>query len=47
MALIDRLSSAGSKRVLALDGGGIRGSLTVGFLIFSAAGRRSAICATM
>src|SRR5271154_7372914 len=32
MALIDRLSSAGPKRVLALDGGGIRGSLTVGFL---------------
>jgi uncharacterized protein len=32
MALIDRLSSAGPKRILALDGGGIRGSLTVGFL---------------
>ena len=32
MALIDRLTSAGPKRILALDGGGIRGSLTVGFL---------------
>jgi uncharacterized protein len=32
MALTDRLSSAGPKRILSLDGGGIRGSLTVGFL---------------
>jgi patatin-like phospholipase/acyl hydrolase len=32
MALVDRLSSAGPKRILALDGGGIRGALTVGFL---------------
>ena len=32
MALVDRLSSSGPKRILALDGGGIRGALTVGFL---------------
>jgi patatin-like phospholipase/acyl hydrolase len=32
MSLLDRLQSAGPKRILALDGGGIRGALTVGFL---------------
>jgi predicted acylesterase/phospholipase RssA len=32
MSLLDRLQSPGSKRILALDGGGIRGALTVGFL---------------
>ena len=32
MALVDRLSSSGPKQILALDGGGIRGALTVGFL---------------
>lgn len=32
MALLDRLTSDGPKRILALDGGGIRGALTLGFL---------------
>jgi patatin-like phospholipase len=32
MDLIDRLTSPGPKRILALDGGGIRGALTLGFL---------------
>lgn len=32
MALIDRLKSKGPKRILALNGGGIRGALTLGFL---------------
>jgi len=32
MTVLDRLSSAGPKRILALDGGGIRGALTLGFL---------------
>lgn len=32
MALLDRLTSPGPKRILALDGGGIRGALTVGYL---------------
>ena len=32
MALLDRLTSEGPKRILALDGGGIRGALTVGYL---------------
>lgn len=31
-SLTDRLSSKGSKRILALDGGGIRGAVTLGFL---------------
>jgi len=30
--LLDRLSSPGPKRILALDGGGIRGAITLGFL---------------
>jgi hypothetical protein len=32
MSLIDRLTSSGPKRILSLDGGGIRGTLTLGFL---------------
>jgi len=32
MILLDRLQASGPKRILALDGGGIRGALTVGFL---------------
>ncbi len=32
MDLLERLSATGPKRILALDGGGIRGALTVGFL---------------
>ena len=32
MALIDRLTAPGPKRMLALDGGGIRGALTLGYL---------------
>lgn len=32
MALLERLKSPGPKRILALDGGGIRGALTLGFL---------------
>jgi hypothetical protein len=32
MTLLDRLTSEGPKRILALDGGGIRGVLTLGFL---------------
>lgn len=32
MKLIDRLSAPGPKRILALDGGGIKGALTLGFL---------------
>jgi hypothetical protein len=32
MKLIDRLTAPGPKRMLALDGGGIRGALTLGFL---------------
>ncbi len=32
MTLLDRLSSPGPKRMLALDGGGIRGAITLGFL---------------
>ena len=32
LSLTDHLTSTGSKRILALDGGGIRGALTVGFL---------------
>ena len=31
-ALLDRLTSPGPKRILALDGGGIRGAISVGFL---------------
>ena len=32
MSLLDRFKSAGPKRILALDGGGIRGALTLGYL---------------
>jgi len=32
MSLLQRLQQAGPKRILALDGGGIRGALTLGFL---------------
>lgn len=32
MTLLDRLVAPGSKRILALDGGGIRGVITLGFL---------------
>ena len=32
MALLERLKSKGPKRILALDGGGIRGALSLGFL---------------
>ncbi len=32
MALLDRFNLAGPKRILALDGGGIRGALTLGYL---------------
>jgi len=32
MALLDRLTAGGPKRILALDGGGIRGALTLGYL---------------
>ncbi len=32
MALLERLKSAGPKRILALDGGGIRGAMSLGFL---------------
>jgi hypothetical protein len=32
MALFDRLTAPGPKRILALDGGGIRGALTLGYL---------------
>jgi uncharacterized protein len=32
VSLLDRFTSAGPKRILALDGGGIRGALTLGYL---------------
>lgn len=32
MTLVERLRSNGAKRILALDGGGIRGALTLGYL---------------
>jgi patatin-like phospholipase/acyl hydrolase len=32
MTLLDRLTAPGPKRILVLDGGGIRGALSVGFL---------------
>jgi patatin-like phospholipase/acyl hydrolase len=32
MTLLDRLTAEGPKRILALDGGGIRGALTLGYL---------------
>jgi Patatin-like phospholipase len=32
VALLERLTAAGPKRILALDGGGIRGALTLGYL---------------
>jgi predicted acylesterase/phospholipase RssA len=32
MALLERLTAEGPKRILALDGGGIRGALTLGYL---------------
>ena len=31
-ALLDRFHSAGQKKILSLDGGGIRGALTLGYL---------------
>src|ERR1019366_3614343 len=31
-ALLDRLNSPGPKKILSLDGGGIRGALTLGYL---------------
>ena len=33
MTLLQRLKSPGPKRMLALDGGGIRGALTAGYLV--------------
>ncbi|MCU0380147.1 MAG: patatin-like phospholipase family protein [Chitinophagaceae bacterium] len=33
MTLLERLSAQGPKRILALDGGGIRGALTLGYLM--------------
>ncbi len=32
MELLERLEEPGPKRILALDGGGLRGCITVGFL---------------
>lgn len=32
MTLLERLTSSGPKRILALDGGGVRGMMTLGFL---------------
>ncbi len=32
MELLDRLAAPGPKRILALDGGGMRGIVTLGFL---------------
>jgi len=32
MSLLEKLKSAGPKRILSLDGGGIRGALTLGYL---------------
>jgi uncharacterized protein len=32
MALLERLKSPGPKRILALDGGGVRGAITLGYL---------------
>lgn len=32
MELLDRLAAPGPKRILALDGGGMRGIITLGFL---------------
>ncbi len=32
MTLLERLTAGGPKRVLALDGGGIRGAITLGIL---------------
>jgi patatin-like phospholipase/acyl hydrolase len=32
MTLLERLTAPGPKRILALDGGGIRGALTLGYL---------------
>ncbi len=32
MSLLERLKSKGPKRILSLDGGGIRGALTLGYL---------------
>ena len=32
MSLLTRLQTDGPKRILALDGGGIRGALTLGYL---------------
>lgn len=34
MTLIDRFKSPGPKRMLALDGGGIRGAITLGYLVY-------------
>lgn len=33
MSLIERFNSPGPKRILALDGGGIRGAITLGYLV--------------
>ena len=32
MSLLKKLQSEGPKRILSLDGGGIRGALTLGYL---------------
>ena len=32
MSLLERLTSPGPKRILALDGGGVRGALLLGFI---------------
>jgi patatin-like phospholipase/acyl hydrolase len=32
VTLVDRLTAPGPKRILSLDGGGVRGVLTLGFL---------------
>ena len=32
MSLLDRLNAPGPKRILALDGGGVRGAITLGYL---------------
>jgi patatin-like phospholipase/acyl hydrolase len=32
MSILERLTAPGPKRILALDGGGVRGTITIGFL---------------